>query len=72
MRKRLIVSAASALSLFLAVPASASGFQPGAAGVGDPYYPTYGNGGYRVSHYDVRLKYQPATDELEGTTTILA
>ncbi|MFG2919412.1 M1 family metallopeptidase [Kitasatospora sp. NPDC048298] len=72
MRKRLIVSAASALSLFLAVPASASDFQPGAAGVGDPYYPTYGNGGYRVSHYDIRLKYQPATDELEGTTTILA
>ncbi|MFD0410575.1 M1 family metallopeptidase [Kitasatospora sp. NPDC127116] len=72
MRKRLIVSAASALSLFLAVPASASDFQPGAAGVGDPYYPSYGNGGYRVSHYDIRLKYQPATDELEGTTTILA
>ncbi|MFD5466863.1 M1 family metallopeptidase [Kitasatospora sp. NPDC127059] len=72
MRKRLIVSAASALSLFLAVPASAADFQPGAAGIGDPYYPTYGNGGYRVSHYDIRLKYQPATDELEGTTTILA
>ncbi|MFF0292777.1 M1 family metallopeptidase [Kitasatospora sp. NPDC004614] len=72
MRKRLIVSAASALSLFLAVPASASGFQPGADGLGDPYYPTLGNGGYHVSHYDVRLKYQPATDELEGTTTILA
>nr|BFD89616.1 M1 family metallopeptidase [Kitasatospora sp. Xyl93] len=72
MRKRLIVSAASALSLFLAVPASASGFRPGADGVGDPYYPTLGNGGYRVSHYDIRLKYQPATDRLEGTTTILA
>ncbi|OKJ09231.1 M1 family metallopeptidase [Kitasatospora sp. CB01950] len=72
MRKRLIVSAASALSLFLAVPASASGFQPGADGVGDPYLPTAGNGGYRVSHYDIRLKYQPTTDELEGTTTILA
>ncbi|MFJ7909511.1 M1 family metallopeptidase [Kitasatospora sp. NPDC096204] len=72
MRKRLIVSAASALSLFLAVPASAADFQPGADGVGDPYYPTLGNGGYDVSHYDIRLKYQPATDELEGTTTILA
>ncbi|MFJ9690709.1 M1 family metallopeptidase [Kitasatospora sp. NPDC101183] len=74
MRKRLIVSAASALSLLLAVPASASGPgpQPGAEGVGDPYYPNFGNGGYRVSHYDIRLKYQPATDELEGTTTVLA
>src|SRR5207247_942229 len=37
-----------------------------------PYYPYYGNGGYDVSHYDLRLKYQPQTDELEGTATILA
>jgi aminopeptidase N len=44
----------------------------GAPGVGDPYYPYAGNGGYDVSHYDVRLTYQPATDELSGTTTILA
>ncbi|TNC28583.1 M1 family metallopeptidase [Amycolatopsis alkalitolerans] len=45
---------------------------PGAPGVGDPYYPYAGNGGYDVSHYDVRLTYQPATDRLSGTTTILA
>ncbi|BAJ31638.1 MULTISPECIES: M1 family metallopeptidase [Kitasatospora] len=61
------------MSLLLAVPAAASsGFHPGADGLGDPYYPTFGNGGYRVSHYDIRLTYQPATDELEGTTTLLA
>jgi aminopeptidase N len=46
--------------------------QPGAAGIGDRYYPDYGNGGYDVSHYDIRLRYQPATDELSGTTTIQA
>jgi aminopeptidase N len=45
---------------------------PGAAGVGDNYFPDYGNGGYDVSHYDIRLRYQPATDELAGTTTIRA
>ncbi|MET8700493.1 M1 family metallopeptidase [Kitasatospora sp. NPDC058032] len=73
MRKRLIVSAAAgALALLLSVPASAAQAGPGAAGIGDPYYPSAGNGGYDVSHYDIRLKYQPATDELEGTTTILA
>ncbi|MCG6495420.1 M1 family metallopeptidase [Kitasatospora sp. A2-31] len=73
MRKRLIVSAAaSALALLLAVPASAAQAGPGAAGIGDAYYPNAGNGGYDVSHYDLRLKYQPATDELEGTATILA
>ncbi|MGC0420107.1 M1 family metallopeptidase [Embleya sp. AB8] len=74
MRKRLIVSAtAGALALLLSVPASAAqAGGPGTAGVGDPYYPNAGNGGYHVSHYDIRLKYQPTTDELEGTTTILA
>ncbi|MGI6870348.1 M1 family metallopeptidase [Amycolatopsis sp. 3B14] len=45
---------------------------PGAAGAGDPYYPYAGNGGYDVAHYDIRLTYQPATDQLAGTTTILA
>ena len=41
-------------------------------GLGDSYFPDYGNGGYDVSHYDVRLRYDPATDRLTGTTTILA
>jgi aminopeptidase N len=40
--------------------------------VGDPYYPNAGNGGYDVSHYGLRLNYNPATDLLSGTTTILA
>ncbi|MDH6140004.1 MULTISPECIES: M1 family metallopeptidase [Kitasatospora] len=72
MRKKLLVSAAAAATLLLAVPASAATPTPGAPGAGDPYYPTYGDGGYRVSHYDLRLKYQPATDQLEGTATLLA
>jgi len=59
-------------SLLLAVPAFAATYTPGAQGIGDPYYPAYGNGGYDVSHYDLRLKYQPATDELEGTATLRA
>ncbi|MBG0565693.1 M1 family metallopeptidase [Actinoplanes aureus] len=45
---------------------------PGGPGLGDEYYPDYGNSGYDVSHYDVRLRYTPATDRLTGTTTILA
>lgn len=72
MRKKLLVPALAAATLLLAVPASAATPTPGAPGAGDPYYPTYGNGGYRVSHYDLRLKYQPATDRLEGTATLLA
>ncbi|TDQ05638.1 peptidase M1-like protein [Labedaea rhizosphaerae] len=45
---------------------------PGAAGIGDAYYPLDGNGGYDVGHYDIRLSYRPAGDELSGTTTITA
>src|SRR3954469_13766478 len=51
---------------------AAVAFSPGAPGIGDAYYPDYGNGGYDVAHYDLRLRYQPATDELSGTATITA
>lgn len=47
------------------VPAAAP--QPGGPGLGDSYFPDYGNGGYDVQHYDVRLRYDPATDLLTGT-----
>ena len=46
--------------------------QPGAPGIGDPYYPLDGNGGYDVDHYDLDLRYDPATDVLAGTATITA
>jgi aminopeptidase N len=70
--RRIIVPSALAAALLLAIPASAADFAPGAPGIGDSYYPASGNGGYDVSHYDLRLTYQPATDLLEGTATILA
>ncbi|MFD7503530.1 M1 family metallopeptidase [Streptomyces sp. NPDC059850] len=69
---RLIVPSAAAACLLLAIPASAATPAPGAPGIGDSYYPSYGNGGYDVSHYDLRLKYQPKSDALEGTATIVA
>ncbi|MDG4828535.1 M1 family metallopeptidase [Solwaraspora sp. WMMD1047] len=47
-------------------------FQPGAEGVGDPYFPGYGNGGYDVSSYHLRVRYDPATDRLTGDATITA
>ena len=46
--------------------------QPGAPGVGDPYFPGLGNGGYDVTHYDLQLRYEPETEQLDGTTTIFA
>ncbi|MGQ4600259.1 M1 family aminopeptidase [Nocardia sp. R6R-6] len=44
----------------------------GAPGLGDPYYPLDGNGGYDVQHYDVAIDYDPPTHWLTGTTKISA
>ncbi|MFC4114378.1 M1 family metallopeptidase [Nonomuraea zeae] len=67
---------AAALSLTLSVPlsapASAADRGPGAPGIGDVYFPDYGNGGYDVKHYGLKLDYQPGTDRLEGQATLLA
>ncbi|WP_328473342.1 M1 family metallopeptidase [Actinoplanes sp. NBC_00393] len=45
---------------------------PGAIGIGDPYYPLDGNGGYDVKHYDLAIRYTPATDALAGVVKIEA
>jgi aminopeptidase N len=55
-----------------APPAAASAPVPGAAGIGDPYFPRAGNGGYDATGYDIQVRYDPATDRLEGHTTISA
>lgn len=44
----------------------------GAPGIGDRYFPNYGNGGYNVRHYDLFVQYNPATHWLTGTATITA
>ncbi|OJF12839.1 M1 family metallopeptidase [Couchioplanes caeruleus] len=51
---------------------TAPSYAPGAAGAGDRYFPTYGNGGYDVAGYDLKLKYDTATGRLQGTATISA
>ncbi|HEU5471997.1 MAG TPA: M1 family metallopeptidase [Actinophytocola sp.] len=68
-RLTLTCTSAALATVLLATSASAA---PGAPGLDDPYYPLDGNGGYDVSHYDIRLTYQPSGDLLSGTTTILA
>ena len=47
-------------------------FAPGAPGLGDPYYPLDGNGGYDVKHYLLQLRYDPSSDRLKGVATITA
>ncbi len=54
-----------------AAPAPDRG-SPGASGVGDPYFPGLGNGGYDVEPYDVELTWLADAGELEGVATIEA
>ncbi|HEX8627294.1 MAG TPA: M1 family metallopeptidase [Catenuloplanes sp.] len=72
--RRILVAFLATTALLLSGPPTYAhaAAAPGAPGVGDAYYPNYGNGGYDVRHYDVRLRYFPETDRLQGTTTILA
>ncbi|MEV4433821.1 M1 family metallopeptidase [Streptomyces sp. NPDC049585] len=44
----------------------------GAPGIGDPYFPGLGNGGFDVRHYDLDVEYAPASGRLDGRTTITA
>jgi aminopeptidase N len=58
-----------------APPASARGGddpRPGAPGIGDPYFPLDGNGGYDVKHYDLDLRYTPGSDRIDAVATIKA
>jgi aminopeptidase N len=45
---------------------------PGAGGIGDPYYPALGNGGYDARHYALDLAVDMAHDRVTATTTIEA
>ena len=45
---------------------------PGAPGVGDPYYPELGNGGFDVGHYDLTLTVDVSAQRLDGVASITA
>ena len=74
-RRRFLVPAlAVATALLVAAPVgSQAGSVPavaGAHGIGDPYFPQDGNGGYRVARYDVHDSYRFSDGRLRGYTTI--
>ncbi|CAN7233503.1 M1 family aminopeptidase [Knoellia sp. LjRoot47] len=76
MRKLLGILFAALLTTMLVQPAAVAARGPapgpGSPGIGDPYFPTDGNGGYDVSSYDLKLAYDPATRVLRGRATISA
>ena len=79
---RILVALAIVASAALVAPAAGSApsglarcgpdASAGTLGVGDPYYPRFGNGGYDVQHYDLAIRYGPRTNHLRGVATITA
>jgi aminopeptidase N len=76
------VLVAGVAAVAVAVPAHADGRSParsgvgysaGSAGIGDPYFPTLGNGGYEVDSYHVDLTWDPSAHAFtSATATIVA
>ena len=74
---RKLALVAIVVAVYLAsLPGAALGAPPqfpaGSSGIGDPYFPLDGNGGYDVQHYGLKVTYDPATDRLTGEATIQA
>jgi aminopeptidase N len=68
----LIVAGAAQAAPQPPTAARTDGDATGAAGIGDPYFPRYGNGGYDVRHYWIGVDYRAASGRLTGRTTLLA
>ncbi|WP_067545130.1 M1 family metallopeptidase [Nocardia crassostreae] len=71
----LLTGAPAAVAVPDATPDASAGMAaatPGSDGLGDPYYPQDGNGGYDAVHYDVAIDYDPPTHKLTGKTTVTA
>ncbi len=74
-RRITTVAVACVSVMALAAPAQAETYKGstiGSPGLGDPFFPNAGNGGYDVEHYDLNLAWNPANGELSGTVTIVA
>ena len=65
-KRRLRATGTAAVVAAAIAPAGASAqFEPGASGVGDPFFPNAGNGGYDVSRYRLDLDYSIKTRQLD-------
>jgi aminopeptidase N len=56
----------------LPLPPTSADPAAGAMGLGDPYYPLLGNGGYDALHYDITLDVDMARDILTGILVLTA
>ncbi|GAA4211612.1 M1 family metallopeptidase [Actinocatenispora rupis] len=63
------------LGVLVGVPSGAVQATPpswGAPGVGDPLFPTLGNGGFDVTHYDLTMRYDAASRTVAARTRVAA
>jgi aminopeptidase N len=77
MRRIAALGAAVAAMAVTAAPAVAFRHHapsPGAVGIGDPLFPTLGNGGYDALHYSLAVRYPTATPQqtVQGRVTMFA
>ena len=69
-RDAVVATVPVALAALLAAAGPAGAATAGASGVGDPYFPLAGNGGYHVGHYDLNLRYDPTSHRLDGRAVL--
>ncbi|RJL32796.1 M1 family metallopeptidase [Bailinhaonella thermotolerans] len=78
MKRVATAAAATVLSLAALTPAALADApeshvpSPGSPGLGDPLFPTLGNGGYDVRHYDLTFDYTPVAKTFTGKVEIRA
>lgn len=71
-RTRFLAMLTALLLLAAACDGTAIEAEPGAPGIGDPYFPNLGNGGYDVQHYTLNLEIDPEARSLKGEVSLEA
>jgi aminopeptidase N len=69
---RRVLGLAAAVLLVAAPSAVGKQYVVGSDGLGDPFFPQAGNGGYDVAHYSLTLDYDRPANFLKGTAVIQA
>ncbi|MFJ8331670.1 M1 family metallopeptidase [Streptomyces sp. NPDC094437] len=71
-RSTVVATVPLAVAALIAAAGPSVARTTGASGVGDPYFPLLGNGGYHVRHYGLTLRYDPDSRHLDGTAVLTA
>ncbi len=66
------VASVALLCLAAAATAHAATYSAGSRGLGDPFFPLAGNGGYEVSHYDLDVNYRPSSRKATASAVVSA